>query len=171
MRQTLNCKICGVSFSSFNPNPQFCTKECKAKSQIANIDNEKAIALYASGLTLDEVAERLGVTEKAITNLMKRAGQPRRKAVVRDRRGDKCYQWKGDKATYKSLHCRLYRNLGTPKKCETCGTDDPNKRYEWANQTGNYADMSDYKRMCCSCHRRFDNSRRKAKLLQEGIAI
>jgi hypothetical protein len=33
---------------------------------------------------------------------------------------------------------------------------------EWANLTGNYADIDDYERMCVLCHRNFDAARRRA---------
>ncbi len=29
--------------------------------------------------------------------------------------------------------------------------------YEWATLTGRYDDVMDYKRLCASCHKRFDN--------------
>lgn len=48
--------------------------------------------------------------------------------------------------------------------CEVCGTVDPSKRYEWANVTGDYADVEHgYRRMCCSCHRKFDKSKEGVK--------
>ena len=33
-------------------------------------------------------------------------------------------------------------------------------RMEWANLTGEYQDVTDYARMCVSCHRKFDAARR-----------
>jgi len=30
------------------------------------------------------------------------------------------------------------------------------KRYQWASLTGDYADINDYKRMCQSCHAKYD---------------
>lgn len=35
-------------------------------------------------------------------------------------------------------------------------------RYLWANLTGRYQDVNDYRRMCASCHGRFDAARRSA---------
>jgi excisionase family DNA binding protein len=64
--------------------------------------------------------------------------------------------WKGDKLTYTRLHARVYELRGKPQHCEQCGTTDPDKRYEWANLTGRYEDTDDYRRMCKSCHRRYD---------------
>lgn len=44
-------------------------------------------------------------------------------------------------------------------KCEKCGTNEPNKTYDWANLTGNYDDVNDYKMMCRSCHFKMDGHR------------
>ena len=47
---------------------------------------------------------------------------------------------------------------GKPKKCEVCGTTDKKKNYDWANLTGKFNDPEDYKRMCRSCHRKYDKA-------------
>lgn len=44
---------------------------------------------------------------------------------------------------------------GTPSECEDCGTTEA-KRFEWANLTGNYQDVNDYRRLCTSCHNILD---------------
>lgn len=64
--------------------------------------------------------------------------------------------WKGDNVGYASLHLRVEKIRGKPQKCEFCGTTDPNKTYEWASMTKNYLDINDYKRLCKSCHNKFD---------------
>lgn len=66
--------------------------------------------------------------------------------------------WKGDNAEYSALHRRLRENKGQPKKCEECGTEDPDKTYDWANISGDYEDPDDYKRLCRSCHWKLDNT-------------
>jgi hypothetical protein len=72
--------------------------------------------------------------------------------------------WKGDKAGYFACHRRMYRLKGKPKLCEICGENNPNKTYEWANLTGDLDNPEDYKRMCHSCHWKFDG---KVKNLKE----
>jgi len=67
--------------------------------------------------------------------------------------------WTGDKVGYKGAHIRVKKERGTPRFCEICKTTDKSKRYEWANLTGNYADVKDYKRMCCPCHQEYDKKR------------
>lgn len=77
--------------------------------------------------------------------------------------GDKAGNWKGDEAGYFALHLRISKQLGRPKLCEICRTTDKRKRYEWANLTGDYANVKDYRRMCQSCHRRYDNRKKVLK--------
>ena len=65
----------------------------------------------------------------------------------------------GTKLEYSRLHGQVYKLRGKPKHCEHCGTTDPDKHYQWANKSGDYADPYDYLRLCASCHRRYDLAR------------
>jgi len=65
--------------------------------------------------------------------------------------------WKGDNATYSALHLRVQTARGKASKCSDCGESDKNKRYNWANISGNYTDVMDYKELCVSCHNKMDN--------------
>lgn len=66
--------------------------------------------------------------------------------------------WKGDKVGYGALHTWIQHKLGKPRKCEDCKSITA-LRYEWANISGKYSrDLSDWKRLCKSCHIKFDNS-------------
>ena len=85
-------------------------------------------------------------------------------------------QWQGDNISYYGVHRWVERRIGKPKKCEYCGLDDPNRRYEWANISGKYKrDLKDYKRLCVPCHKIFDENTPKgekhyqAKLDNEDI--
>jgi len=165
------CEVCGTKFSSYNPTPRFCSKRCKAISQTANIDPADAVRLYESGMSELEVGRCYGMTQKAIVNLFKRIKYVPRTCGKKDQWKYGNHQWLGDKAGYGACHDRVKRARGMPKKCEVCGTDDPKKTYHWANLTGNYSDINDYKRMCQSCHWKYDglirnigeNTRRKMK--------
>lgn|SRR3990167_3204124 len=71
--------------------------------------------------------------------------------------GEKSPNWKGDYANYGNKHKWLTEYYGQPKECEVCGLNDPKRKYHWANLTGKYLrNRSDYKRMCVSCHRKYD---------------
>ena len=72
--------------------------------------------------------------------------------------GNKSPTWKGDVVVYRSLHNRVDKARGTPRKCESCGTTK-SKMYDWANLTGQYTDVNDYQRMCRKCHMKYDKER------------
>lgn len=68
--------------------------------------------------------------------------------------------WKGDGVGYFALHDWIRRRLGTPSKCENCGTTR-HTRYEWANISGEYLrDLTDWVRLCKNCHVLIDDSDR-----------
>ena len=64
---------------------------------------------------------------------------------------------KGDSAKYAALHLRVSVARGKPSLCMRCGTTEA-ARFEWANLTGDYANVEDYVRLCGSCHRRMDGA-------------
>jgi hypothetical protein len=109
------------------------------------------------GMTQTEIAERFGTTQKVVWNAMRRFGIPARVPFKRNQRGSNNSSWRGDAATYTAFHNRVTAAKGQPKHCEECGTTDPSKTYDWANLSGNYADINDYKRMCRSCHWKLDD--------------
>ena len=71
--------------------------------------------------------------------------------------------WRGNRAKYDALHSRVRKILGQPKLCKICKTHDNKKLYHWANLTGNFLDIKDYKRMCVKCHIKYDSQRRNGK--------
>jgi hypothetical protein len=88
-----------------------------------------------------------------------------RKKISKSRVGildfDKHYNWKGENAGYGSKHKWVRRVLGVPSLCENCDTTEA-KRFEWANLSGEYKrDISDWARLCTSCHRLIDGHARK----------
>ena len=117
--------------------------------------------LYASGLTQVEVARVLDTTQKVVWLLMRRHEIARRPAAKRDQRGWRNHMWRGDDAGYQAMHRRVAQQRGAESLCAVCGATSATATYEWANLTGNYGDINDYERMCRSCHRRYDNARRK----------
>jgi hypothetical protein len=106
--------------------------------------------LYATGRTMRQIAGGYAVSPQSISALLRRHGIATRPAHGRR---------KGDNVSYTVLHARVRQLRGAPSRCEQCDTTDASKRYEWANLTGNYADPDDYRRLCVSCHRRYDHGR------------
>lgn len=76
-------------------------------------------------------------------------------------RGENHYLWKGSEVGYGALHSWIYRQLGKPTFCSHCKSKDARK-FEWANKSGQYKrELDDWVRLCTSCHRLFDNKRKK----------
>lgn len=68
---------------------------------------------------------------------------------------------------YRGLHNWVERELGKPSVCDHCGTTSA-KRYHWANASGGYLkDLSDWIRLCVSCHWLYDHNNMCRKLLHE----
>jgi len=68
--------------------------------------------------------------------------------------------WKGDNATnLTTFHKRVERKFGNPCFCAICKTIDEENTYDWACLTGKYEDINDYKRLCRSCHKKYDLAR------------
>ena len=119
------------------------------------IDINKAIKLYETGLTQTKVAQKLNTTQKVIWHRFNEIKYKCRIAKKRDQFGPKNHMWKGDNAGYASLHRRVEIKRGKPRLCSKCGTTEAIE-YNWANLTGNYADVNDYIRLCRSCHAKMD---------------
>jgi hypothetical protein len=159
---TYRCAVCDAEFISYNVTPTYCSRRCKGEAQAASIDIERLRLLYESGMSQSEVAKELGVSQKSVHKAMRRHAITPRPRIKRDQTGERNDSWKGNAATYAALHYRVKAVYGKPQRCQRCGSaDDPAKVYEWANLTGNYYDVNDYERMCRSCHRLFDASRRQ----------
>jgi hypothetical protein len=69
--------------------------------------------------------------------------------------GENAYQWKGDNASYRSLH----RRLGKTPPCDYCGSLGGKHGNHWANLTGKYADMTDYLPLCPKHHKAYDTKK------------
>lgn len=118
--------------------------------------------MYGQGHTQSEIAEATNTTQKVIWRLMANHGITARTAAKRHQGAERNHMWAGDDAGYQALHLRVETARGKPSHCVRCGKNSPFARYEWANLTGNYTDIDDYRRMCVRCHRRYDAARRAA---------
>lgn len=76
-------------------------------------------------------------------------------------RGEKHYNWKGGQVSYKRMHTWVNRWKGKAKICVNCGAT---MHIDWANISGLYKrDLDDYKSLCKSCHKKYDNIRKGVK--------
>ncbi len=114
--------------------------------------------LYESGMTQEEVGKYFGVTQRVIWGFMRRNGIQARVAFKRNQLGSNNSNWKSDRAGYQACHLRVIASRGRPLRCEECGTTDPARSYDWANLTGKFHDVDDYKRLCRSCHWKLDDT-------------
>ena len=78
--------------------------------------------------------------------------------------GERSVEWKGDDAGYQAKHMWIRKQLGTPSECENCTLKSSNSRqFHWANISGEYKrDLSDWVRLCVSCHMLIDGVNLKA---------
>ena len=78
--------------------------------------------------------------------------------------GENHWEWKGALVSYETLHDWVSRHKGRPKQCEMCDLNDPNRKYHWANISGEYKrDLDDFIRLCVPCHKKLDLLRSKIK--------
>lgn len=132
--------------------PRGAKPKCYPPEMVAAVET----LYYEKGMTQSEIAQELGTTQKVIWKLMLRHNLQARTAAKRNQNGPMNDMWTGDAAGYQALHLRVARLRGTPQCCEHCGTSDPTTSYDWANMTGDYANPVDYKRLCRSCHHKYD---------------
>jgi len=72
--------------------------------------------------------------------------------------------WKGGIARYYSVHNWINKYHKKPKFCEICKQTNKT-RYNWANISGKYKkNITDWKRLCVLCHRKFDKHGDKMRL-------
>ncbi len=137
-------------------------REAQRKRRTIVVDLRAMKRLYISGLSMKAVGEQLGLSSQAVCNRLHALGVPTRKCGTTGHHwAAEHHNWKGDSASYNAFHSRLNRMLGKSQCCGVCGSqDDPKTIYEWANLTGRYYDLLDYKRMCRKCHRAYDKSQR-----------
>jgi hypothetical protein len=77
------------------------------------------------------------------------------KKIIEAGRGERNKNWKGDSASYRAKHNRIYRLKGKAKKCSVCGAED--RQIQWCNINHKYSgNVEDYIQMCVPCHRRYD---------------
>jgi len=119
-------------------------------------DMNRMAELYRNGMTQSEVAEEMGLTQKIVWRCLRDAKIKCRPDAPRNQQRERNNNWRGESVTYAAFHYRMKALRGRPQRCEVCGTTDPARHYDWANLTGRHNDPNDYKRMCRSCHWKYD---------------
>ena len=94
-KKVRECITCGKEFTSYNPNPKFCSRDCRTDYMRHKIPIDRMIELYEKGLTQEEVAEKLGTSQKVIWKRMKEIGYEARVAAKRNQYGSNNDSWKG----------------------------------------------------------------------------
>ncbi len=70
--------------------------------------------------------------------------------------GEDSPNWKGENVGKTALHNWVQKHLGKPSLCEHCETTKA-KQFDWANKSQEYQrDLSDWIRLCRSCHAKYD---------------
>lgn len=87
-------------------------------------------------------------------------------------KGPKAPHWKGNDATYNSIHRWIQKHWKRTGICEFCG-DRPKPRKnsnskhgtEWANKSDNYDrnNKDDWLELCSGCHKIFDKAKKTLK--------
>jgi hypothetical protein len=139
-RMKRNCQVCGREFETKQNlisigKGKFCSQSCSSK--IAVLPMLKRI----------KAGEWKDISRASIAKL--------HAAVASDETLH--WKWKGEGVGYYGVHDWITKHFGQPMECEVCGLNDPKRKYHWANLSHKYRrDRSDFKRMCVSCHRKYD---------------
>ena len=145
---------CGAEFELANTS--FAQqKACKRCSRIATAT--KGGATRRGQKRTEKSCHKMSTARKAY--YIRIGGYPESvKEKQRQYCGERLYNWKGDGASYAAIHNWVRCWLGKPDTCESCGASGLTGRHiHWANMSGLYKrDVSDWKRMCAGCHRKYD---------------
>lgn len=141
------CPDCGIKISSSSKNCRKCwNKKRPPRPDLVERNKSKkqrdAVKESHVGGKRKEVYKKISISvSKSLIGLT----------------DEKARRWKGEDVSYSGLHYWVYRKLGAPKECKKCGLSDPKRKYQWANVSREYKrELSDWVRMCCSCHKLYD---------------
>lgn len=127
------------------------TKVIKILRSIYREDLEN---LYVkNNMTIQNIADFYNVNYESIRQLLIKLNILLRKGVKRNQFGKNNSNWKNN-PSYRTLHMRVEYQRGKPNRCDECGNNNPNIKYEWANISGYYKDVYDFKRLCIKCHKK-----------------
>ena len=152
---------------------KFCTRACMTAFHRYPFSREQLLREYQEGRSQILLAKEHHLPVSTIHYVMKIWHIPKRKGIPWQSRvfGEKSHRWKGDQVTQETFHQRVRTIYGKPKECSSCGTTDKRKVYDWANINGDYTNRLNFRRMCRSCHRLFDQKRglHPTKLTEQSV--
>lgn len=158
-KYSVSCKVCGVTFEVIyarKDTAKYCSRDCQHTGQKSNIGPNLGKTFTEEHRRNISVASQRWHKEHVVWNKGIKVGR------VEKISNENHYAWKGDKVSYITLHQWVQRNLGTPSRCEHCGTTTA-KRFEWANKSHEYRrDLGDWIRLCKKCHNRYDSLQEKS---------
>lgn len=156
MKIKKNCIKCQKEFEVYPSldRVKYCSISCSKKGKQSW---NKGLKGYKAG----ETHYRYG---KKCSDELKKKMSTGRKGITADENHP---QWKGEKVGYRALHNWVENNLGKPMHCSFCN-ETQNKRYHWANISGNYyRNKFDWIRLCPKCHRGYDKNKKSPALTFE----
>lgn len=150
------CLNCKKQFHPFNNSfSKYCCRKCylstlkgKPKSEIGR----KNIAL---GNTTEKAMLGIVAMSKILRDPNNKINIERSKKLREANKNENHPQWKGDNASYTTIHQWLRRHYLKTNICSIC---NKSKKTDWANVSGNYnrEDRNDWIELCRSCHRIHD---------------
>lgn len=143
---------CGTEFETTQKRVdegrgRYCSRPCMYRYRVR-----------PSGLTYNVTVENRAWFPQGHEPYNKGTGVPK----VRPGRptGERHRLWKGDGASYTSIHQWVYRHFGRAAECELCGSK---VIVQWSNRSGEYRrERDDWWQLCKSCHMDYDRNHRGA---------
>lgn len=145
-----NGKYCSVQCSSLNNK----TKIKKGQRLSKETEFKKGTIPWNLGMEYtEEIKEKISATVKAVV-----------------KSGEEHHSWKGNRVGYSGLHYWVNLKLGKPSRCEHC--NKTKGKFEWANKSHTYKRLlSDWIRLCVSCHQKYDETSRNRERNLQGRFI
>ncbi len=167
------CKVCKNDFKTSHSDRKHCSRACSTVSK-KGIRPSKCFTSETAKIYGFQKDNELGFIKgynpwnKGLNVGFSGMTGKKHKQESKDKiSGEKNFNWKGDKAGHHSFHTWVRTRLGTPKKCEHCGTTDA-KFFDWANKSGEYKrDLNDWIRLCRKCHRQYDEQLGRGSMLSD----
>jgi len=158
-RECLNCgctfeKKQNESMTVWVNKRKYCSKECSDKDRVGKkIHSEKMKKKFAEHMKGNKYTLGVEPWNKGKKNWMSDEAMSKLKSA---NTGENSHKWKGDKASRRSIHLWVERQLGKASNgiCELC---NKKQARDWSNKDHKYKrDLKDWQRACSRCHQHFD---------------